>query len=348
MKVGEGISGRVIAQGKPVYIPDTRADPGFIFFDPSVRSLLAVPLIVRDKVIGSLSIDDVRPNAFPAEGRLLAIAAAQAAAAIENAQLYESLQHSYANLEETYDALRRVDRMRSEFVQNISHELRTPLTFIKGYVELLKDREMGPLNEEQQMALDIVADKADSLSRLVDDIIFLQQAGQTRLQLDALSLGELGHMAVQAAQASAVAAGVSLREEIPEELPPVLGDKQRLSQVFDNLLQNALKFSSAGDCVTVRMRVEDRAIRTEVEDTGIGIQADQLAHIFDRFYQVNGTTTRPLGGTGLGLAIVKQIVEGHGGHVGVQSEPERGSLFWFTVPRTGSGEERGGTGRHAD
>jgi signal transduction histidine kinase len=318
-------------------VPDTQSEPEFLYFDPNIRSLLVVPLIVRGKAIGTLSIDDVRPNAFDEEVRLLTIAAAQAAVAIENAQLYKSLQGSYADLERAYEELRRLDQMKSEFVQNISHELRTPLTFIKGYIELLQDGDMGALNAEQKRAMDIVAAKATVLARLVDDIISLQQAGKARLSFEVLCLSEVGHMAIQSAQASAAEAGITLLDEVPEELPVVMGDRQRLYQVFDNLLGNALKFSNAGDSVTVRMFEERATIRTEVEDTGIGIPADQQSRIFDRFYQVDGTTTRRYGGTGLGLAIVKQIVESHGGEAGVKSDLGKGSLFYFTIPTAEAG-----------
>jgi signal transduction histidine kinase len=190
--------------------------------------------------------------------------------------------------------------------------------------------------------------KADVLSRLVDDIISLQQSGRAQLSYEALSITELGHAAVQAAQAAAAEAGIILRDEIPDELPHVLGDRQRLFQVFDNLLGNALKFSDAEDTITVRMLEEEGAIRAEVEDTGIGIPADQVARIFDRFFQVDGTTTRRYGGTGLGLAIVKQIIETHGGQVGVRSEPDVGSLFSFTIPKAGSRQLNGGQWQHAD
>ena len=342
LKVGEGISGRVIAERRSIYVPDTQLEPDFIFFDPGIRSLLVVPLIVRDRVIGTLSIDDTVPNAFHEEVRLLTIAAAQAAAAIENAQLYESLQSSYGDLERAYDELRELDKMKSELVQNVSHELRTPLTFIKGYVELLQDGEMGELQDEQNIALDIVANKAEVLSRLVDDIISMQQAGREQLRFEFLSLADVGHVAVQAAQASAADAGIPLHDEIPDGIPPVLGDKQRLGQVFDNLIQNAIKFSHRGDSVTVRMYVEETMVRTEVEDTGIGIPADQLTRIFERFYQVDGTTTRRVGGTGLGLAIAKQIVEVHNGRVGVESEMGQGSLFYFEIPIAHTDEKSGG------
>lgn len=333
LRIGEGVSGRVITERRAIYVPDTHLESDFIFFDPQIRSLLVVPLVVRDEVVGTVSIDDIKPNAFDNEIRLLTIAAAQAAVAIENAQLYESLEQSYTELEQAYHELRDLDKMKSEFVQNISHELRTPLTFIKGYVELLLDGDMGELNEEQEMAIDIVAKKANALSSLVDDIISLQQASRERIQFEVMSLTEVGHAAVQAAKASAAEAGITICDEIPDELPTVLADRQRVSQVFDNLLGNAIKFSNPGDTVTVRMFEQRTHIRTEVEDTGIGIPADKLARIFDRFYQVDGTTTRRFGGTGLGLAITRQIIEAHGGRVGVTSEVDKGSTFHFTIPK---------------
>ncbi len=333
LRIGEGISGRVIAELRPIYIPDTQLEPDFIFFDPQIRSLLVTPLIVRGEAIGTLSIDDTQPNAFDREIRLLTIAAAQAAVAIENAQLFESLQASYRDLEDAFDELRQLDKMKSELIQNISHELRTPLTFIKGYVELLQDGEMGELLDEQETALRIVADKAEVLSRLVDDIISMLQAGREQIKTAPMSLADIGHVAVQAAQVSTKEAGLSLTDEIPDDLPLVLGDERRLGQVFDNLLQNAIKFNKPGGSITVRMKEEETQVRVEVEDTGIGMPADQLSRIFDRFYQVNGTSTRRFGGTGLGLAIVKEIVEAHGGQVGVTSEVGQGSLFFFTIPR---------------
>ncbi len=345
LRVGEGISGQVVVEQHPIYVPDTLMEPDFIFFDPRIRSLLVVPLIVRNKTIGTLSIDDWKPNAFQEEARLLTIAAAQAAVAIENAQLYESLQESYTSLAQAYEELQHLDRLKSELVQNISHELRTPLTFIRGYVELLQDGDMGELNEEQQAAIDIVAAKAEMLSKLVDDIISLQRTTRSQ-DFERLDLAEMGHAAVQAAQAAAGEMGITLQKEIPVSLPPVLGDRQRLLQVFDNLLGNALKFSDPGDTVTVRIFQDGNYIRTEVEDTGIGIPADQLHRIFDRFYQVDGTTSRRHGGTGLGLAIVKQIVEDHGGEVGVESELGKGSLFYFTIPL--AGDESAGPDPPAD
>ncbi len=341
MRVGEGASGRAITERRSIYVPDTRLEADFFFFGSQIRSLLVVPLIVRNKPIGTLSIDDVQPNAFDDEVRLLTIAAAQAAVAIENVRLYESLQKSYEDLEQAYDELRQLDKMKSELIQNVSHELRTPLTFIKGYVELLQDGEMGELSSEQQAALTIVSTKAEGLSRLVDDIISMQQAGREQMQFAAHSLAAMGRLATQAAQASAQEAGIELIAEI-EDVPSVMGDWRRLGQVFDNLIQNAIKFSDPGGKVVVRVRSEDAMVRVEVQDWGIGIAPEQQARIWERFYQVDGTTTRRFGGTGLGLAIVKQIVEAHRGFVGVESALKAGSLFYFAIPAIPANREQGG------
>jgi GAF domain-containing protein/anti-sigma regulatory factor (Ser/Thr protein kinase) len=333
LKVGEGISGRVIAEQSPIYIPDTSREPDFIFFDPQIRSLLVVPLLVRGEVIGTLSIDDTEPRAFDQESRLMTIAAAQAAVAIENAQLYESLQSSYDELEHAFDELRHLDKSKSELIQNISHELRTPLTFIRGYVELLQDGELGELQEEQRKAVEIVAAKSEVLSTLIDDVISMLKAGREQIRTGPVSISKIGHFSVQAARATAEEVGLQLVEEIPEGLPLVQGEMRRLGQVLDNLIQNAIKFTEPGGTITVRMLEEKAQIRVEVEDDGIGIPPDELDRIFDRFYQVNGATTRHFAGTGLGLAIVKQIIEAHGGQVGVQSKVGEGSRFHFTIPK---------------
>ena len=246
--------------------------------------------------------------------------------------------------------IRKLETIRRDFISNISHELRTPLTFIKGYVELLADGDMGELLPEQKGATQIISDKAESLSRLVDDIISLQQAGREQLHVERLSLADLGHATLRAAQASAAEMGVTLSDEIPADLvAPVVGDMRRLAQVFDNLLGNAIKFSNPGDTVTVRMKEEGSQIWTEVEDTGIGIPPDKLSRVFDRFYQVDGTTTRRFGGTGLGLAIVKQIVEAHGGQVSVESELGQGSTFRFVLSKARSDSDTmEGNGHNAD
>ncbi len=333
MRVGEGIGGKVARDATSIYIPDSRQDPDFIVFDPVVRSLFVVPLIARGKVIGTLNVDDDKVDAFsPDEGRLLTIAAAQAAVAIENARLFEGLRERAERLELAYQELQDMSRLKAEFVQNVSHELRTPLTFLKSYVELFLDGSLGELSPLQKGKMEIIASKTSSLDRLVNDIISLQRIETVGIKIMPTPVTEIACLALEAARAKAQQAGISLKATIPASLPLVLGDRDRIGQVFDNLLGNAIKFSPDGGEINVRIEDENEYLRVEVSDTGVGIPADKLDKIFERFYQVNGSTTRHFDGAGLGLAIVKDIVEAHGGQVGVKSEVDKGSTFFFTLP----------------
>ncbi|MBI5566783.1 MAG: GAF domain-containing protein, partial [Chloroflexi bacterium] len=335
LKVGEGISGQVAATATPLYVPDARSLPDFIFFDPAVRSLLVVPLMVKNRVIGTLAIDQAVPDAFEKDDeRLLVIAAAQAAVSIENAQLYLALKERADKLEKAYKELQELDKLKDELVQNVSHELRTPLTFIKGYVELMLEQDMGPLNEVQRESLSIVAEKTNALTRLVSDIIFLQQIERESLDLAPHSLRDVAKMALHSCEVTATNSGIALRLDAPEVVPPIAIDRDRINQVFDNLLGNAIKFSPRGGTITIGVEDKGDHLQLSVSDVGVGIPTDKLKRIFDRFYQVDGSATRRFGGAGLGLAIAKRIVESHGGEIWVESEMGHGSRFVFTLPKT--------------
>ncbi len=334
LRLGEGVAGRVALEATPVYVPDTLELEDFIFFDPSVRSLLTVPLRVQQRVIGTLTVDSDRPDAFSAaDERLLTIAAAQAAIAIENARLYASLERRARSLTEAYAELQEVNRFKDEIVQNISHELRTPLTFIKGYVELLLTGDKDTLSDEQKEYLEIVAEKTDTVIRLVGDIISLQQADQSPDERLRASLVELARCVMQRCTAAAEQAGLDLVANLPDGLPSVAGDEGRLLRVFDSLLGNAIKFSPDGGQIVVTVEDAGPMERVSVSDQGVGIPEDEQERIFERFYQVDGSVQRRFGGTGLGLAIVKRVVEAHGGQVWVESELGEGSVFHFTIPK---------------
>ncbi|MBN1640491.1 MAG: GAF domain-containing protein [Anaerolineae bacterium] len=333
MRMGEGIAGRVAQTGQPIYIPDTQCEPQFIVFDPAVRSLLAVPMVYKGSVIGVLNVDDDKVDAFtPDTERLLSIAAAQAAVAIENAGLFEALNERAARLARAHRELQESDRLRAEFVQNMSHELRTPLTFVKGYAELLLEGKLGPLTHRQQESVQIVSERTDQVIRLIDEMLTLQQVARGDLELGEVSLVDIARTQVRSARAIAQQEGLSLVEEYAPHVSLVLGDRDRLDRVFANLIGNALKFTPDGGEITVRVRNDGAFVRADVVDQGIGIEADHLARIFDRFYQVDGSSKRRFRGTGLGLAIVKEIVEAHGGEITVSSIPGSGTTFSFTVP----------------
>jgi len=342
IRIGEGVSGQVVEKAYPIYIPDTHKSPGLRYFDPQVRSLLVVPLISKDRPIGTLNVDDTRPEAFsPDLEQLLTIAAAQAAVAIENAQLYEGLKERATKLEEAYAELKEADRKKDELVQNVSHELRTPLTFIKAYVELLLDRTLGPITDTQHESLEIVSQRTDAITRLVDSILTLQQLGQETMHIAPLAIDELVRRVVQGAEPAAAKAGITITVEVTETLPQVYGDRDSLAQVLDNLLGNAIKFSPDGGTIRVRLCPVGSTVQLEVTDEGIGIPATKKGKIFERFYQVDGSSRRRFGGTGLGLAIVKGIIEAHNGKVWVESEEGKGSTFFFTLPAARHGDAGG-------
>jgi signal transduction histidine kinase len=333
MRLGEGIAGKVAKEAKPRYIPDTFVDPDFITFDPSVRSLLVVPLMVAGRVIGTLNVDDSKPYAFSSdEGRLLSIAAAQVAVQIDNARLYNDLKERADKLAQAYEELQEASRLKSEFVQNVSHELRTPLTFVKAYVDLFLENTLGPLSDRQREKLEIVSNRTDSIVQLVDDIFSLQKLERDQLKLVPLSIERVARVSLQGAEMKARAGGLELVEDFEPGLPQVMGDQIRLNQVFDNLIHNAIKFSPDGGTITVRIRRNDRYAYVQVIDPGIGIPKDKQDKIFERFYQVDGSSKRRFGGTGLGLAIVKEIVQAHSGTVTVESDVGQGSAFGFSIP----------------
>ncbi len=299
----------------------------------SIRSLLVVPLITQNTLIGTLSIDDRSLEAFgPSEGRLLTIAAAQVSVAIENARLLRNLHNRAIQLEQAIEELHELHRHKTEFIQNVSHELRTPLTFVKSYVQLILEEAMGEINPDLRRTLTVVDERTDAIIRLVNDVISLERVEMGQFEFRLVSLGEVVARSAEGAAMTAKESGVNIELQVADDLPLVHADPGRLGQVLDNLLGNAIKFSPSDSTITVRVRRDGAFVRTDVEDQGIGIPADKLDRIFDRFYQVDGSTTRRFGGTGLGLAIVKTIVESHSGQVAVESEVGVGSIFSFALP----------------
>ncbi len=334
LRLGEGVAGRVALEGKPIYVPDVSEWEDFIVFDASVRSLLTVPLQFQQRVIGTLSVDSDRPNAFtPDDERLLTIAATQAAIAIENARLYESLEQHTQHLTKAYAELKRAGRVKDEVVRNLSHELRSPLTFVKSYIELLLGEQAGPLLPEQRAYLEIVAQKTNTLMQLMTDIMALQQKESPPLALEVVSPVEIARRSIQAYQIVAIRAGVRLMLRAPDDVPMVVGDPARLLQVFDHLLNNAIKFSPDGGQVMVAIHPIEDEVQVSVSNQGAGIPEEQLEYIFERFYQVNSSIQRRFGDGGLGLAIVRQIIEAHNGRVWAESKPGEGSTFYFVLPQ---------------
>jgi signal transduction histidine kinase len=238
-----------------------------------------------------------------------------------------------AALSERNESLLELDRFKDRMLALISHDLRSPLTSIRGYVELLLDEETGPLGEDQQRFLNVIKRNSDRLDSQIGDLLMVAGIAEGSLSLNrtAVDLPRLVMEAVETAAPTAQERGIELHAGC-EPLHVIYADGPRLSQVLDNLISNAIKYTPAGGRVDVRSFVEDDWVSLSVTDTGLGMSRDELDSIFDPFFRTDDAKERGIKGTGLGLVIVKAIVEGHGGGVRVDSKPGQGSRFTISLP----------------
>lgn len=235
------------------------------------------------------------------------------------------------------EALEQADKGKDQFLGILSHELRTPINAIMGFGSVLADGLAGDLNPDQAKYVATILDRTDVLLGLVNDLLDMSrvQAGKFALEFRTIEFAPLLNSVLASLTVEATKRGRTLVSEVPADLPALTADAQRVGQVLDNLITNAIKYTPERGIITVRARVEGTALRVEVSDTGIGVPEDQQRRIFQAFTQVDMSNTRNAGGVGLGLSICKALVEAHGGRIGVESAGEgKGSTFWFTLPLT--------------
>jgi two-component system phosphate regulon sensor histidine kinase PhoR len=232
--------------------------------------------------------------------------------------------------------VRRTEQVRRDFVANVSHELRTPLASVKAVIETLQGGALDDRPAAEEF-LRRASDEIDRLVQLVEELLELSriESGEMPLARQRVDLRPLLEHAVERLRRQAERAGVDLALELPPGLPAVTGDPERLERVAVNLIQNAIKFTPAAGSVRVSATTSDGAVRVSVADTGVGIAAEDLPRVFERFYKAD--RARGGTGTGLGLAIVKHTVEAHGGGVSVESDEGHGSTFSFSLPADPSG-----------
>jgi PAS domain S-box-containing protein len=327
-----GLTYTVARSGERIVVPDVDTHPLFQD-DRWGGAIVGLPLCFDDRVRGVMNVAWDRPHRF-SQGELdaLQLLADQAAIAIRNARLHQQVRRHAQDLAAALERSQELERLKSQFVQNVSHELRSPLSLIRGYAELLERGELGDLAPRQADALRIIARRARMLNELVKDITLILVAESRPSAREPVALGELARAAVDDFSVAARQAQLTVEAEIAPNLPRVWGEVTCLRRVLDNLLSNAIKFTPPGGRISVRVGCEAEQVILQVTDTGIGIPADQQEQVFDRFYQVDGSTRRRYGGVGLGLALVKEVVEGLGGRVGVDSEVGRGSTFTVALP----------------
>jgi len=229
--------------------------------------------------------------------------------------------------------LRKLERVRRDFVANVSHEFKTPLTAIQGFAETLL---AGAMDDPQNRVrfLQIILEHSQRLARLTDDLLELSKMDADRLDLevDRLSASQVVQSCVETTQRLANEKHLRVSINLPPSLPDIAGDRRRIAEVLQNLLDNAIQYTPSGGEIVVSASSDGQEVTFTVSDTGIGIPQVDQPRIFERFYRVDVARSREVGGTGLGLSIAKHLVEAHGGRVWVESEVGRGSQFHFTVP----------------
>lgn len=304
---------------------------------PTTQSQTVIPFRREDQVIGVLLLESTAPECYTPEVlAFLTRLSDHAAIAISNAQLY--------------DAVQAANIAKSEFVSLVSHELKNPMTAIKGYTDMLAQGIMGPVNEGQIDSLYTIRSEVNRMSRLVADLADISriEAGRLYLEPDAVPMITAVEDVVRSLQGQIREKDQTLTLQIPDDLPPVWGDRTRLVQILTNLVSNAHKYTPQGGQITIHAERATNhwdpqgipeVVHMTVQDTGIGISAEEQIKIFEKFFRSEDEQARQASGTGLGLNIAKYLVELQGGSIWFESEFRQGTTFHFTMPVAG-GEPR--------
>jgi len=355
--LGDGLNSWVIRHHRPLLLSSYKEEQslGLASLEDGLttESWLGVPMIARDRVIGVISIQSFKKNAFTHEDEILLISIAnQAAVALENANLYRDLegltyalehrvQERTGELRETNLRLLAADRSKNQFLANMSHELRTPLNSIIGFSQVLLDQARATLPERKYSFLGNIRKAGAHLLELINDILDLSkiEAGKMQLQIDEFDLRFTLEALGRVMHGYAARSGVTINVDISPDVPRLRLDEGRLKQILFNLLSNAIKFSHPSTEVDIRARLLDaqisplgrRSVQIEVQDRGIGMEERELQKIFDEFYQTeHGRRTQS--GTGLGLSLARNFVELHHGKIEVKSIHHHGSTFTVILP----------------
>ncbi|MBW3671951.1 MAG: response regulator, partial [Acidobacteria bacterium] len=296
--------------------------------DPEGEGVLAVPVVSRfGTVVGTLVVSRSAGGEFSDRDRQVASGlAAQAAVAIDNANLYELARRDRNRAEQANVA-------KDQFLANLSHELRTPMTAIVGWVRMLQ---LGGLEDaEYEEAIEAISRSARAQAQLIEDILDVSRiaTGKMKIEKKPIDLKDVIEAAVDSVWPSLEAKRIDLIQQIPETPMPISGDPHRLQQVIWNLLSNSIKFTYAEDTIELTAERQDGTARITVRDSGEGIDPEALPHIFERFRQADGTSTRTYGGLGLGLSLVDYIVKAHDGVVSAESAGKgKGASFLIELP----------------
>jgi signal transduction histidine kinase len=335
LRLGQGATGRAAASAEPVQITDLLQEQEFptrgirpILSRLGYRSLLAVPILLENRIMGALTVFRREVGSFsPEVVNLLRTFATQSALAIQNARLYREIEDKSRQIE-------AANRHKSEFLANMSHELRTPLNAIIGFSEVLKERMFGELNTKQAEYTEDILSSGQHLLSLINEILDLSkvEAGRMELESSKFDLPLTIENARTFVRERATKHGITLDVAVDDRLCEYVGDERKIKQILLNLLSNAVKFTPEGGRIGINARQTGDSVEISVSDTGVGIAPDDQARIFEEFRQVGADYAHKKEGTGLGLTLAKKFVELHGGRIWVESDVGKGSKFTFTLP----------------
>ncbi|MBU2541582.1 MAG: GAF domain-containing protein [Candidatus Omnitrophica bacterium] len=341
VKIGVGVSGWVAKTGKPLLINDISKDRRFRPREKGKyynQSLLSVPLKARDQVIGVLNVNNKRGKRIFTKDdlELLSALANEASIAVSNARLYQELLSANERLKE-------LDLLKSDFVANVSHELGTPLATCRYFTSLMLKEAAGAINKQQRDYLQLMDSNIERLTRLINNLLSLSriEAGRFDLKRLKIKMADLSTEVLRTFEGLLLEKQIDVENRIPKETPDIYADRERIIEVFTNLIGNAIKFSPKNskvllDAKTISKSIakgqERKYLRVEVTDTGKGIEPDSIEKIFSKFEQLDRDLPQREKGTGLGLAISREILKLHKGEIWAESELNKGSSFFFTLP----------------
>ncbi len=283
-------------------------------------NVLIVPARRDEQTIALIGVRR-REKAYSKEAESFLFSIAERAAlAIENTRLFE--------------AARAADDAKSQFISIVTHELKIPMTSIRGYADLIKQGTVGPVTDQQMKFLDTIRSNVDRMANLVSDISDISriETGRLTIDLEAIPIGDTIYEIATGFQPQFDAKKQSIEFSIEDSLPMVQADRNRLAQILTNLLSNANKYTPEGGSITITASLSNSFIRTEISDTGIGLNDEDQARLFTQFFRSEEPAVRNEIGWGLGLHVTHRLVKLMGGEIGVQSAPGEGSTFWFTLP----------------
>ncbi|NJN94697.1 MAG: GAF domain-containing protein [Anaerolineales bacterium] len=321
----KGIIGRVVRTGELAWVNDLSQDKDYVPNSHRTRSVLVVPVMREDKVIGVINMESTVPNYFTSDDvAFIKLLVGPAAIAIQNAQLFEQVKEA--------------NQAKTEFMNIASHELKIPMTSIKGFSKLLQMGAGGTLSDKQKEFVEVISNNVDRMARLVNDLLDVSriEAGRIRLELENVQMRDVIMDVITSVQTQMDSKHLTLRLNVAENLPELRADYSRMVQIMTNFVSNAYKYTPEGGSISVVASPctngSLQGVTVTIKDTGHGISQEDQAKLFTKFFRSSDQNIRDEPGTGLGLSITKSMIEAHGGELTFESELGKGTSFTFTMP----------------